>query len=327
MNYLTKNRICTINCYWGPWPKWFSLFIETCKHNSNIDWLFFSDNSSLPDSSENIKLIKFSKDNFNTLSSEKLNLNIHLHIPYKICDFKPTFGKIFEDYLTGYDFWGYFDIDLLFGNTYKFLNYNILDLYDIISTYKNFLSGPFVIFRNRENLNLLFRRVFEYERILQDPKHYGFDENIEKGENIGISFRKMFYGFIFLINQLSNHGVRILKISKNSLLYDFQWYYKRKTIKTNHLVDMTEVIWEYSKQKKARVLFSELIESDRSYLRNQILSWKINWKNGVLVDVNEEKELLGFHFVDNKNTIQILFPKELIQITQISITEKNIKVE
>lgn len=296
-------------------------------HNSNIDWLFFSDNISLPFSTGNIKLIEFSKDNFSTLASEKLNLNIHLLNPYKICDFKPTFGKIFEDYIIDYEFWGYFDIDLLFGDVDKFLNNSVLDKNDIITTYKHFLSGPFSIFRNKENLNLLFRKVFEFERILQDPKHYGLDENIEKRENKGSSFRKIFYGFIFLINQLSIHGVKILKISKNSLLYDFQWYYKRKTIKRNHLVDMTEVIWEYSKQKKARVLFSDLIESDRSYLRNQILSWKIDWKNGELVDENEKKELLGFHFVDKKNTIQILFPKELIQITQITITEKNIKVE
>lgn len=293
----------------------------------NIDWLFFSDNSDLPALSENLRLIKFSKDDFNTLASAKLNLKVQIQESYKICDFKPCFGKIFEDHIGGYEFWGYFDIDLIFGNSDKFLNNSILDKNDIISTYRHFLSGPFAIFRNIENLNLLYKKAFEYDRILQDTEHHGFDENIQKEKNQGFSIRKVFYGFIFTANQLKINGTGVLRLSRSALMYEFQWYYKRKTIRNNHLFDMTEVVWAYSNRKKAKVQFLELIESDRSYFRNQIQSWKISWKNGDLVDVINTRELLGFHFVDSKNTIPVLIPKELNQISQITLTEKNIKVD
>jgi hypothetical protein len=40
---------------------------------------------------------------------------ISLERPYKLCDFRPAFGEIFADELTGYDFWGHSDLDLDFG--------------------------------------------------------------------------------------------------------------------------------------------------------------------------------------------------------------------
>ena len=44
---------------------------------------------------------------------------ISLERPYKLCDYKPSYGEVFKDELAGYDFWGNCDIDLVWGNIKK----------------------------------------------------------------------------------------------------------------------------------------------------------------------------------------------------------------
>jgi hypothetical protein len=46
-NKIQKNENCkliiTIIDYFGKWPEWFQLFLESCKRNPTIDWLFHTD--------------------------------------------------------------------------------------------------------------------------------------------------------------------------------------------------------------------------------------------------------------------------------------------
>lgn len=301
--------------------------METCKANYDIDWLFFSDNSNKPAEAENIKQVEFSLSEFNDLASDKLDISVGLKNPYKVCDFKPAFGKIFEEYINGYEFWCYFDVDLLFGNISHFINNKTLDNFDLISTYLHFLSGPFCLFRNEKYINQLYSRVSEYDEILQDPEHFGFDEIIQRKEIEGVSLRKLGLGFHFLMNKLMKKGVKFFKVSKDAFLYEFQWFCKRKTIQPNYLEDMTEVVWNYSALGKVKVLFTGLMESDRSYEREKRKDWMIIWEKGILYDVVNKKELFGFHFVDHKNDLFIDSTEGLSHISKITITEKTIKVD
>lgn len=52
---------------------------------------------------------------------------------YKICDFKPTFGHVFSDYLYDYDYWGYIDPDAIVGNLDSYLSAENLENHDVIS--------------------------------------------------------------------------------------------------------------------------------------------------------------------------------------------------
>ena len=47
------------------------------------------------------------------------------------------FGHIFSDYLVGYDFWGYGDIDLIYGNISKFITRDMLEQFDCIRCRKD----------------------------------------------------------------------------------------------------------------------------------------------------------------------------------------------
>src|SRR4051812_20454493 len=92
-------KICLIVVYLGEWPNYMSYFLKSCKTNPSIDLIFFSDNATIDYEGDNIKLIPFSLSSFNALASQKLGLEIRVAEPYKLCDFKPLYGVLFENYL------------------------------------------------------------------------------------------------------------------------------------------------------------------------------------------------------------------------------------
>ena len=172
-------KIKFIVCYFGQWPIWFDAFLLSCKHNPNIDWLFFTDCKIPNNYPPNIEFVKGSIKEFSELASLKLNLYINVLSVRKICDFKITYGCMFHDYLAGYDFWGMCDIYVIFGDIKNFVTDVWLDKYEIISSRKEASSGHFTLFKNNLKINNIFREIKHFEKILQIWKNYcSFDEGI-----------------------------------------------------------------------------------------------------------------------------------------------------
>nr|WP_162899550.1 DUF6625 family protein [Salinibacter ruber] len=96
--------------------------------------------------------------------------------PYKVCDFRPAFGLMFEDYLSTYDFWGHTDIDLIFGKIRNVVGENILSKKEIISGKKYYLTGWFWVFKNNDKINSLFRKSADYEAVMSSERNFIFDE-------------------------------------------------------------------------------------------------------------------------------------------------------
>jgi hypothetical protein len=151
------NSIIVLAIYFGKLPSWFPLFLNTCMNNPDTDYLIFSDQDIHNESGGNIRVVFFTMNDFNQLASKKLNFRVSLLTPYKLCDFKPMYGEIFSDYITGYKFWGYCDSDIFFGRIDRFITPDMLNKYDIISTYAGFLSGPFCLYRNSSEINGLYK--------------------------------------------------------------------------------------------------------------------------------------------------------------------------
>lgn len=84
---------------------------------------------------------------------------------YKINDFKPLFGFLFEELLPQYGWWGHVDNDLLLGDVRSFLPESALEHLDVISPLggnrkekeREMTWGPFTMYRNTDTLNQLFR--------------------------------------------------------------------------------------------------------------------------------------------------------------------------
>ena len=163
--------------YFGKLPSnGFKLWLLSCKANSTIDWLLYTDDYTKYDYPNNVKVKYCTLETIKNKAQKCFDFPISLEKPRKLCDFKAAYGEIFADDLKEYDFWGYCDIDLVWGDIRKFLTDEILNKYDKIGyqghclLYKNTKE---VVMRYRTNIN----GIINYKTVFSSPNEYCFDEN------------------------------------------------------------------------------------------------------------------------------------------------------
>ena len=313
-------KICLISVWFGPWPAYLDVFLKTCAANQSVDWILISDQDKPITSSGNILFRHMSAQEFVDTASEKLGFEISIKDPYKLCDFKPALGYIFEDLLTTYHYWGYSDMDLVFGEIGEHIRTLIEGRPDIVSGYPGFLSGPFCLYRNSTDINALFRDCPDYRSILQDPHHRAFDENIPRQLNF---LRKNLYRLQYIVKVIFV-GPRY-RFRFREIRYHFQWYAKRRMSYQSLPRDMTDLVLKAGREKKILPVFRDLIQSDRAWTRQGRKSWKVTWENGKLKDNSNGRELFAFHFVDNKVKPGFLPEIHDGSFEKFTITEKKIE--
>ena len=142
-------QIIFIIAYVGEWPWYFPYFLHSCRYNPTIDFLIFTDNQTpLEHLPPNVRVVPYSLERFNADATQALGFDVAVEYGYKLCDFKPAYGYIFSDYIKECDFWGYCDIDVIFGNIRAFMTDELLSEYDIISALHDYLTGCFALHRN-----------------------------------------------------------------------------------------------------------------------------------------------------------------------------------
>lgn len=150
------SKIAIIVPYFGKLPSCFECWWTSALYNSNIEFWMFTDNSFLK-SEKNIKVEHISFENFKTYIQSIFDFEINLDKPYKLCDYKPVYGLVFKDRLKDYDYWGYCDVDLIFGDIGSFITEKILKSHD-----KIFVEAHISIFKNNYFMNSLFMNQGEY---------------------------------------------------------------------------------------------------------------------------------------------------------------------
>jgi len=153
------NKIILIQVWFGKIPDYFWYHYETTKNINGLDFILFTDQNITLDS-KNYKVINITKEEIESKLSSKLNVNIKIKNNKKTCDLKASFGDLFEDYINGYDYFGCYDIDTLFGDVYSNLIPYLND-YDFITIgeeiFYDRLAGPFLIIKNTEELRTLYK--------------------------------------------------------------------------------------------------------------------------------------------------------------------------
>lgn len=172
-----KLKVCLVAAYLGPLPPYFSVWARSCGGNPSIDWLLFTDTPAdrLPKLPENLKAVQISFPELRRLICDRLNLEICLPTPYKLCDFKVAYGVIFADWLKDYDFWGYCDMDVVWGNLRAFFSDEILSSNDKLQE-----CGHLTLLRNVESINRLYMQCapnVDYRHVFTDPRSFSFDEH------------------------------------------------------------------------------------------------------------------------------------------------------
>lgn len=176
-------KVCFIIPYFGKLPDYFRVFLKTCSYNKRFQWLLVTDSVIEYQLPANVQIISMTFPDLIKLVNARMGFETALDRPYKLCDFKPAYGYIFENYLSGYDFWGHCDIDTVMGNLSSFLTYDLLAKYD-----KLFCMGHFVLYRNTYDNNRIFMRPLNgsllYKNVFLSNEIMTFDEEWNGKNNI-----------------------------------------------------------------------------------------------------------------------------------------------
>lgn len=169
------HKIAVIIPYFGNLPNYFKFFIASCKNNPSIDWLIFSDMQTTVEMPKNVHYNIMTWDELRGKFQKNFNFPICLNRPYKLCDFRPSFGEVFREDLIGYDYWAYGDMDLIYGDLRKFLTAEKLENYDRI-----YVHGHLSVFKNTPYINGIYKKIVDgcchYDDVFSDERSYTFDE-------------------------------------------------------------------------------------------------------------------------------------------------------
>ena len=162
-----KHKIAIIICYFGSFPSIYPLWIRSCKNNPLFNYLIFTDINEIK-TQNNIIVHHCTLGEISDLAQRKLYGDICILSAYKLCDFKPMYGIMFEDYLKGYDFWGICDMDMVFGDLSLFITDAILQKYE-----KVYQLGHLTLYRNTEEVNNRFKMkgYIDWEVAVTSQKH------------------------------------------------------------------------------------------------------------------------------------------------------------
>jgi hypothetical protein len=167
-------KILVIIVYFGKLPSLYKAWLKSISNNKSIDFLLLYDDNVTINSTNNLRVVKSTLKDFKTVIQNEFGKEVSLQHAYKICDFRPFFGKIFREEIKGYDFYGYSDIDIIYGDLRKFFNDEILNSYD-----KIFKWGHFTLIKNSEfNLTLYSKlgSLYNFEQVFTSNENYAFDE-------------------------------------------------------------------------------------------------------------------------------------------------------
>ena len=137
--------------YFGKFNDYFNLFLKSCEKNAKYNWLIFTDDIKKYNYPSNVSVIYTTFDEIKECFKNKIGFEISLPSPYKLCDFKPTYGLVFEEYIQEYEYWGHCDCDVIFGNLDKILSPLLNEGFD-----KLFAAGHLTIYKNTLENNRRF---------------------------------------------------------------------------------------------------------------------------------------------------------------------------
>lgn len=175
-----RNKVLLITSRFGHLSDFFGLWWKSAARNLDFNFLILTDIDNI-DSAENIFVKKY--ENFSSFISQvdnKLKFKTKIQTPFKTADLRPAYADIFENEINevykmrygksgSFDFWGYVDTDVVFGDLSKFVTDKNLDSCDVFQTW-----GHFMLVRNNEMNKIIYKKKY---------RNYSFYRSIRLPEN------------------------------------------------------------------------------------------------------------------------------------------------
>lgn len=268
LNFTMKKKGLVVLVVWiGPLPESFPMWLSSSE-NQPFDFIFFTD--QLRPNYCNHKWNYVTLKSLKSLFCDAINFSVELSSSYKICDFRPAFGEIFNNYISQYDYWGYCDLDIILGNSNMLMDKILNTTPD-----KLFQRGHLSFFKNTPEINSLYKNgtYVDYKYIYSTNKYCMFDEWHGIGEILKEKNKTIFHEEILVDINPNSHlfkSTNITNYPNQIFVYKdrriFQYYLESNGIARKEFY--------YIHFQKRIIDFSEFNDPDGSYIftSNKLIS-------------------------------------------------------
>lgn len=275
-------KIAIIIPYFGKWPVWIDLYFFSCSKNQEIDWFFFTDCEIPAVCSSNLHFIETSFYDYCHIVSERLNMEFYPANPYKLCGLKPFYGFIHHDLIAEYDFWGFGDVDIIWGDIKKFYTDKMFEKYDVFSSHADRISGHLTILKNTLYYRELCFKIKGWQSRLMDAEAIALDE---------ADFSWLVYSQSKFINKFYS------KIIRKLLNWRDAWVFYYNLVPVLNFFFFTRLRRLYFKEQHTTPILSD----DGLTCKHDADTWY--YYNGELTNNKTNKEYIYLHFMIYKKNL------------------------
>ncbi|NOT07127.1 MAG: hypothetical protein HOP28_02885 [Gemmatimonadales bacterium] len=261
---------CIILPYFGSLPEWFPLFLATCERNPTIRWLIYTDDPTPHHLPPNVGVERRSFKDYTGFAGNRLGIDLSAMPAYKLTDLKPFLGEIHAEELQGARYWGFGDMDVLYGNLERFLEGPVRRGANVITTHDRRVAGHFCLLRNTETFRRKCFAVSGWQMELERPDHVSYDEF-------------QFSTELFALQRTFGRW------------YAFKWYRFVRSLGLDAALDRSF----YAREAYTTPL-SNVRWHDGSQFWEHPLEWE--WTDGRLISVRDGVEVPYLHFMNYKSS-------------------------
>lgn len=277
-----KSKVTFLIPYFGKLPNYFDLFLKSCEFNKDYSWIIFTNDKTVRKWPSNVIKVEMSFADLAKEIQDKFDFKISLPKPYKLCDYKPAYGYIFEKYLNDTSYWGHCDIDTVLGNLNAFLDDLLAQGYD-----KIFCLGHMGIYKNSYENNRMFMRSVNgkswYRESFSSEKITVFDESGNSQKNIN-NIYKIYNKKIYTKDLSMNCSVVPTRFIKVTYCDDKEMFITEKSKDALYIFNEGNLYRLYIKSGK-------VVREDFLYIHLQLRKMKV---------IDEVFEASVFKILENK---------------------------
>lgn len=264
------NKTVVLSPYFGELPEYFSLFLHSAENNYDFDFIVITDADYYGELPANVRVLKMSFSVIQKRTLSAFGTDVVINKPYKLSDYRPGFGIIFEDLVKGYDWWGYVDLDVILGDLSHFLRPFDFEKYDKIG-----LRGHLTLYNSKQPWgkimldNAIVPHTFSAKESFSDNRPYHFDEDWGVGTRypvLGIKVKTLLIDTEPVIADVSPKFFDF-RIVSNKLMPTIYRYFKMSAegVLTGRTIDNQEKEFVYLHLQKRHILINPDINLDRDF--------------------------------------------------------------
>jgi hypothetical protein len=168
-------QIALVSVWFGEEPKCFSVWLKTAAFNANVDFYVICDFQPTSAPPANVKIVRETKEVYSSKVSDAFGIPFSLGNPYKLCDQKLLIFSLYSGFLSDYEWFGYCDLDIVWGDLSLDLTPFALAKFDKIG-----LNAHCSLWRvsRFETFLMNVNRIADSKKLLDCTRNYALDEHL-----------------------------------------------------------------------------------------------------------------------------------------------------